>query len=49
MKFLLISNFEKISEKLDHNAMFQARDYKWNDMSCDEPAHYICEMRCAVL
>ena len=29
--------------------LFQARDYKWNDMSCDDPAHYICEMRCAAL
>jgi len=33
-----------------HDPFFPiARDYKWNDMSCDDPAHYICEMRCAAL
>ena len=32
-----------------NNITILSRDYKWNDMSCDDPAHYICEMRCAAL
>merc|ERR1712189_100922 len=31
-----------------HDPFFPwARDYFWNDFSCDEAAHYICERECA--
>ena len=29
------------------NSSKQARDYFWNDETCDRPAHFICENRCA--
>merc|ERR1711936_1477106 len=31
-----------------HDPFFPiARDYFWNDETCDRPAHFICENRCA--
>ena len=35
------------TKEYHHNFSNQARDYFWNDETCDRPAHFICENRCA--